>query len=186
MRSRGCVQEGNLDAGGRQRRCRHEGQRSRRQPARQGQRPVEEGEGRGLRREPARRRGREEARHLSRGEDQEPQGAHRVRQRGHRQDPGGDRRIRTSPTPTSFSSRRSSIRTSSTRPRTRSCCCWRSRSSRRTVLANAASNKITARSRRNTVVIGALIGLILGAIAALLWEPVARAGHAAQRQRRLT
>ena len=41
------------------------------------------------------------------------------------------------------------------------------------VLASAASNKITARSRRNTVVIGALIGLILGALAALLWEPVA-------------
>jgi uncharacterized protein involved in exopolysaccharide biosynthesis len=41
------------------------------------------------------------------------------------------------------------------------------------ILANAASNKITARSRRNTVVIGALIGLILGAIAALVWEPVA-------------
>jgi hypothetical protein len=37
----------------------------------------------------------------------------------------------------------------------------------------AASNKITARSRRNSVVIGALIGLILGAIAALLWDPVA-------------
>jgi uncharacterized protein involved in exopolysaccharide biosynthesis len=41
------------------------------------------------------------------------------------------------------------------------------------ILANAASNKITARSRRNTVVIGALIGLILGALAAVLWEPVA-------------
>lgn len=41
------------------------------------------------------------------------------------------------------------------------------------VLLNAASNKITARSRRNTVVISALIGLILGALAALLWEPVA-------------
>jgi hypothetical protein len=41
------------------------------------------------------------------------------------------------------------------------------------VFASAASNKITARSRRNTVLIGALIGLILGAIAALLWEPVA-------------
>jgi hypothetical protein len=41
------------------------------------------------------------------------------------------------------------------------------------VLARAASNRITARSRRNTVVIGALIGLILGAIAALLWDPVA-------------
>ena len=42
------------------------------------------------------------------------------------------------------------------------------------VLANAASHKITARSRRNTVVIAALIGLILGALAALLWDPVAR------------
>ena len=41
------------------------------------------------------------------------------------------------------------------------------------VYTSAASNKITARSRRNTVVIGALIGLILGAIAALLWDPVA-------------
>ena len=40
------------------------------------------------------------------------------------------------------------------------------------VLANAASKRITARSRRNTVVIGALIGLILGAIAALLWDTV--------------
>jgi capsular polysaccharide biosynthesis protein len=40
------------------------------------------------------------------------------------------------------------------------------------VLAHAASNKITARSRRNTVVIGALIGLILGALAALLWDAV--------------
>jgi len=41
------------------------------------------------------------------------------------------------------------------------------------VYLRAASNKITARSRRNTVIIGALIGLILGAIAALLWDPVA-------------
>jgi capsular polysaccharide biosynthesis protein len=41
------------------------------------------------------------------------------------------------------------------------------------VMLHAASNKITARSRRNTVVISALIGLILGALAALLWEPVA-------------
>jgi hypothetical protein len=41
------------------------------------------------------------------------------------------------------------------------------------ILGRAASNKITARSRRNTVVISALIGLILGAIVALLWEPVA-------------
>jgi Chain length determinant protein len=41
------------------------------------------------------------------------------------------------------------------------------------VYTPAASNKITARSRRNTVVISALIGLILGALVALLWEPVA-------------
>jgi capsular polysaccharide biosynthesis protein len=41
------------------------------------------------------------------------------------------------------------------------------------IMLHAASNKITARSRRNTVVISALIGLILGALAALLWEPVA-------------
>jgi hypothetical protein len=41
------------------------------------------------------------------------------------------------------------------------------------VLTHAASQKITARSRRNTVVIAALIGLILGALAALLWDSVA-------------
>jgi hypothetical protein len=40
------------------------------------------------------------------------------------------------------------------------------------VYTNAASHKITARSRRNTVVIAALIGLILGALAALLWDTV--------------
>jgi capsular polysaccharide biosynthesis protein len=40
------------------------------------------------------------------------------------------------------------------------------------VLTPAASHKITARSRRNTVVIAALIGLILGALAALLWDTV--------------
>ena len=40
------------------------------------------------------------------------------------------------------------------------------------VFTHAASQKITARSRRNTVVIAALIGLILGAIAALLWDAV--------------
>jgi capsular polysaccharide biosynthesis protein len=43
---------------------------------------------------------------------------------------------------------------------------------RPSVLTGATANKITARSRRNTVVIGALIGLILGAIAALLWDTV--------------
>jgi hypothetical protein len=36
----------------------------------------------------------------------------------------------------------------------------------------AAAQKVTARSRRNTVVIAALIGLILGALAALLWDTV--------------
>jgi Chain length determinant protein len=40
------------------------------------------------------------------------------------------------------------------------------------VTAGAAARKITARSRRNTVVIAALIGLILGALAALLWDAV--------------
>jgi hypothetical protein len=40
------------------------------------------------------------------------------------------------------------------------------------VLAGAAAHKTTARSRRNTVVIAALIGLILGALAALLWDTV--------------
>jgi capsular polysaccharide biosynthesis protein len=40
------------------------------------------------------------------------------------------------------------------------------------VFTPAASHKITARSRRNTVVIAALIGLILGALAALLWDSV--------------
>jgi len=41
------------------------------------------------------------------------------------------------------------------------------------VYTPAASHKVTARSRRNTVVIAALIGLILGAIAALFWDRVA-------------
>jgi capsular polysaccharide biosynthesis protein len=43
---------------------------------------------------------------------------------------------------------------------------------RPSVYTRAASHKITARSRRNTVVIAALIGLILGALAALLWDSV--------------
>jgi hypothetical protein len=38
------------------------------------------------------------------------------------------------------------------------------------VLVPAASHQVTARSRRNTVVIGALIGLILGALVALFWD----------------
>jgi capsular polysaccharide biosynthesis protein len=43
---------------------------------------------------------------------------------------------------------------------------------RPSVYTHAASKKITARSRRNTVVIAALIGLILGALAALLWDTI--------------
>jgi hypothetical protein len=38
------------------------------------------------------------------------------------------------------------------------------------IVTSAAAQRITARSRRNTVVVAALIGLILGAIAALLWD----------------
>lgn len=34
--------------------------------------------------------------------------------------------------------------------------------------------KTTARSRRNTVLVSALIGLILGIVAALVYEPVLR------------
>ncbi len=43
------------------------------------------------------------------------------------------------------------------------------------ILTNAASQRVTARSRRNTVVVAALIGLILGAIGALLWDGFAAA-----------
>jgi hypothetical protein len=38
------------------------------------------------------------------------------------------------------------------------------------VLTGASATKVTARSRRNTVVVAALIGLILGALAALVWD----------------
>jgi hypothetical protein len=41
------------------------------------------------------------------------------------------------------------------------------------LLARAAAVKTTARSRRNSTVVGAFIGLILGLIAALVWEPIA-------------
>ena len=41
------------------------------------------------------------------------------------------------------------------------------------VLTRAASQRVTARSRRNTVVVAALIGLVLGALVALLWDRVA-------------
>ena len=42
------------------------------------------------------------------------------------------------------------------------------------VLTPARSVKATARSRRNSALVGAAIGLLLGILAALLWEPVAR------------
>jgi capsular polysaccharide biosynthesis protein len=48
------------------------------------------------------------------------------------------------------------------------------------VLTGAAATKVTARSRRNTVVVSALIGLVLGAIVALMWDGVA-AGLARRR-----
>jgi capsular polysaccharide biosynthesis protein len=48
------------------------------------------------------------------------------------------------------------------------------------VLTAASAQKVTARSRRNTVVVSALIGAILGAIAALMWDGVA-AGLARRR-----
>jgi uncharacterized protein involved in exopolysaccharide biosynthesis len=40
------------------------------------------------------------------------------------------------------------------------------------VISRAAASKTTARSHRNSTVVGALIGLILGGIAALLWDPL--------------
>lgn len=40
------------------------------------------------------------------------------------------------------------------------------------IASGASAQKITARSRRNTVVVSALIGLILGVLAALLWDRV--------------
>jgi hypothetical protein len=42
------------------------------------------------------------------------------------------------------------------------------------ILTPAAGVKTTARSRRNSVVVAAFLGLLLGLIAALAWEPLAR------------
>jgi uncharacterized protein involved in exopolysaccharide biosynthesis len=42
------------------------------------------------------------------------------------------------------------------------------------IMTLAAAAKTTAKSRRNTVVVAALIGLLLGIVAALLYEPVVR------------
>jgi capsular polysaccharide biosynthesis protein len=44
---------------------------------------------------------------------------------------------------------------------------------RPSVLTGAAAQKVTARSRRNTVVVAALVGLLLGALAALAWDGIA-------------
>jgi subunit length determinant Wzz-like protein len=41
------------------------------------------------------------------------------------------------------------------------------------ILTTASAQKVTARSRRNTVVVAALIGLLLGALAAIVWDGVA-------------
>jgi hypothetical protein len=41
------------------------------------------------------------------------------------------------------------------------------------VIDRGAASKTTARSARNSLVVGGLIGLILGLFAALLWEPIA-------------
>jgi uncharacterized protein involved in exopolysaccharide biosynthesis len=43
------------------------------------------------------------------------------------------------------------------------------------VVTPAAAEKTSARNHRNSTAVGALIGLILGGIAALLWEPLTRA-----------
>jgi uncharacterized protein involved in exopolysaccharide biosynthesis len=43
------------------------------------------------------------------------------------------------------------------------------------VTTAAAATKTTARSRRNTVIVAALIGLLLGIVAALVYEPATRA-----------
>jgi hypothetical protein len=43
------------------------------------------------------------------------------------------------------------------------------------ILTRAAAVKTTARSKRNSVVVAAFLGFVLGLIAALLWEPLLRA-----------
>jgi uncharacterized protein involved in exopolysaccharide biosynthesis len=42
------------------------------------------------------------------------------------------------------------------------------------VLTRAAAVKTTARSRRNSVVVAAFLGFVLGLLAALVWEPIMR------------
>ena len=41
------------------------------------------------------------------------------------------------------------------------------------ILTRAVGTKTTARSKRNSAVVGAFLGLLLGIAAALLWEPLA-------------
>jgi hypothetical protein len=50
---------------------------------------------------------------------------------------------------------------------------------RPSVLTRAAATKTTARSRRNSVVVAAFLGLIIGLFAALLWEPLLRRSRTA-------
>ena len=40
------------------------------------------------------------------------------------------------------------------------------------VLTRGAPVRVTARSRRNSTLVGAFLGLVIGLIAALLWEPL--------------
>jgi hypothetical protein len=42
------------------------------------------------------------------------------------------------------------------------------------ILTRAASVQTTARSRRNSVVVAAFLGFVLGLLAALVWEPIMR------------
>jgi uncharacterized protein involved in exopolysaccharide biosynthesis len=42
------------------------------------------------------------------------------------------------------------------------------------IVTHAVAERTTARSHRNATAVGALIGLIVGGIAALLWDPIAR------------
>src|SRR6266571_7451417 len=45
------------------------------------------------------------------------------------------------------------------------------------VLTRGAPVRVTARSRRNSAVVGAFLGLVIGLIAALAWEPLATRRH---------
>ena len=47
------------------------------------------------------------------------------------------------------------------------------------ILTRAAAVKTTARSRRNAVVVGAFLGLVLGLIAAVAWDPIVRRSRSA-------